>query len=300
MKAFFWNKEEKRIRAPFRIFILILIAAVFANILSLVFDNLNELLEKSLLNFLIMAAILFSIYIVGTYVDKRRWVDFGITLLPIKSFFFGACLGAFLVTLIFVVMYLLGWLEISDLKYNKLSTYPFVLAFTGQIFRYLCGSVFEEAFSRGYLLINIAEGLKGKLSSSKAVFISYIITSSIFGILHIGNDNSSLLSTINLILLGLLFGWLVVKTGKLNFAIGLHAFWNIFQNNVFGSANSGKESIVTILTFENSGNELWTGGSFGVEGGLLTTVAISLTLFIMMRSEIFDNNKFNQKILKIK
>ncbi|AXT20408.1 CPBP family intramembrane metalloprotease [Flavobacteriaceae bacterium AU392] len=298
MKAFFWNKEEKRIRAPYRVFILIVLTAIFANILSLAFDDLNELLEKSLLNFLIMTAILLSIYIVGTFIDKRRWVDFGITLLPVKSFFSGAFLGAFLVTLIFGLMYLLGWLEINDLGYNKFSTYPFLLIFIGQIFRYLCGSVFEEAFNRGYLLINIAEGLNGRLSNSKSVLISYILTSSIFGILHLGNDNSSLLSTINLILLGLLFGWVVVKTGKLSFAIGLHAFWNIFQNNVYGGANSGKETIVSIFTFENSGNILWTGGDFGIEGSLLTTIIISLTLLVMMRSEIFGNNKFNQKILK--
>ena len=67
----------------------------------------------------------------------------------------------------------------------------------------------------------------------------------------LSKENASLLSSLNLILLGLLFGWMVIKTGKLHFSIGLHAFWNIFQNNVFGFANSGKSSVVSIYSFEN-------------------------------------------------
>ena len=297
MKAIFWNNKEKRIRTPFRIIAFLMLASIFATILSLVTDGMNELLEKSILNFLIMLAILLSIYLIGRYIDKRKWADFGITILPFKHFLNGALLGSFLITFIFGIQYLLGWLNLSEVQFNKFSTFPFLLVFIGQAFRYFCGSIFEEAFSRGYLLINIAEGLKRRLKRTNSVLISYVITSSIFGILHLANANSSLISIINLILVGFLFGWMVIKTGKLHFAIGLHAFWNIFQNNIFGGANSGKKTIVSIFTFENSGNVLWTGGDFGIEGGLLCTVAIIVTLLIMIHSEILGNKKLNQKVL---
>jgi hypothetical protein len=54
---------------------------------------------------------------------------------------------------------------------------------------------------------------------------------------------------------------------------------------------------VSIFTFENSGNVLGTGGDFGIEGGLLCTVAIIVTLLIMIHSEILGNKKLNQKVL---
>lgn len=297
MKAIFWNDNEKRIRALFRIIVFMLIVSVFAVLISFAANDLTELLEKSLLNFFIMLAFLLSIYLVGRYIDKRKWSDFGISILPIKQFIHGALLGSILIIFIFGIQYALGWLNLKDVQFNKFSSYPFLLVFIGQIFRYFCGSVFEEAFSRGYLLKNIAEGLKGKLTNAQSVLLSYVITSSMFGILHLANDNSSFLSTINLILIGFLFGWMVIKTGKLHFAIGLHAFWNIFQNNIFGAPNGGKSSISSIFTFENSGNTLWTGGAFGIEGGLLCTVTVLLTLLIIMRSNILGVSKFKQKVL---
>lgn len=298
IRNIFWNPAEKRIRSLFRIILLILVASVFASLISIITDNFNEILEKSFMNFLIMLAILASIYMVGKYIDKRKWSDFGITVLPLKQFVYGALLGSSLVAIIFLVQYLLGWLHIDEIRFNKFSSYAFFLVFIGQIFRYLCGSVFEEAFSRGYLLINLAEGIRGKISNTQAIMISYILTSSLFGLLHLANDNASFLSSINLILLGFLFGWTVVKTGKLNFAIGLHAFWNIFQNNVFGFANSGKKSIVSLYSFENSGSTLWTGGEFGIEGGLLCTIIILLALLGLYFSQLLRGKKLTQKVLK--
>jgi len=298
IKTFFWNDAENRLRAFFRVILLVLVAGIFANIIALIANDFSEVLEKSFMNFLIMLVILLSIYLVGKYIDKRNWEDFGITFLPIKQFIYGSLLGSMLVIAIFSVQYFLGWLSLDEIKFNKFPSYTFLWVFIGQIFRYICGSIFEEAFSRGYLLINLAEGIKGKINSNQSVIIAYIITSSIFGLLHMVNNNASWLSSINLILIGLLLGWMVVKTGKLHFAIGLHAFWNIFQNNVFGFANSGKKSIVSYYSFENTGNTLWTGGEFGIEGGLICTITILVALVALMHAEILGKTQFSQKVLR--
>ena len=297
LKNIFWNDTEKRLRALFRIILLLLVAGIFANLIALIFDDTSDLLDKSMLNFFIMLAILLSIFLVGKYIDKRGWSEFGITVLPFKQFVYGSLFGAFLVGIIFSIQYWLGWLSLDEIRLNQFSSHAFIIVFIGQVFRYVCGSVFEEAFSRGYLLLNIAEGLKSKISTSQAVLISYVLTSSIFGLLHLFNENASWLSSLNLILLGFLFGWMVIKTGKLHFSIGLHAFWNIFQNNVFGFANSGKKSIASMYTFENSGHLLWTGGEFGIEGGLICTITILFGLILLSYAEISGTKKFNQKVL---
>lgn len=294
----FWNSEEKRLRAFFRILLLILLAGLFANLLALFVGTFNELLQKSMMNFLIMLAILLSIYLIGRYVDKRAWSDFGISLVPIKQLLYGAGWGALLVFIIFLVQYVLGWLSLEELQMNQFPATAFGLVFLGQVFRYICGSVFEEAFSRGYLLLNIAEGLKGKLTAKQSVAIAYVLSSSIFGLLHLANEGASFLSSLNLILIGLLLGWMVIKTGKLHFSIGLHACWNIFQNNVFGFANSGKQSIVSVYSFHNSGNSLWTGGAFGIEGGLLCTMTVLAALIVLSYPELLGIRKLNQKVLR--
>ena len=103
MKSFFWNKKEVRLRAFFRIVALVLLTGILANLISLLADGLSEPLEKSILNFLIMLVILVSIYLIGKFVDKREWADFGITLVPLQQFFYGGLLGAVLVIFIFSV-----------------------------------------------------------------------------------------------------------------------------------------------------------------------------------------------------
>ncbi|WP_435622928.1 lysostaphin resistance A-like protein [Flagellimonas sp.] len=293
----FWNSQEKRIRAFFRIVLFVVLAGLFATIIAMILNNVSELFEKTFTNFLVMLAILLAIYLAGIYFDKRKWGDFGITLIPLKSFVHGAMWGSLLIIVIFLIQSSLGWLILNEIQFNTFPTHAFLLVFVGQVFRYLCGSIFEEAFSRGYLLVNLAEGFQGRLSNRYAVLLSYFITSSLFGLLHIANENASLLSSINLVLIGLLLGWMVVKTGKLHFSIGLHAAWNVFQNNVFGFANSGKKSIVSLYTFENSGSTLWTGGEFGIEGGLLCTITVSIALVVLSQGQIFRITRLKQNIL---
>ena len=245
-------------------------------------DEFTPAFQSALTNVVAMIAILLSIFIAGKYLDKRPFQDFGITLFPIKEFLLGLVFGAILMITLFGVQILFGWIELKAFYFNRYPEFAFYIVLSAQIIRYLMGAIFEEAFTRSYLLINIAEGLTNRLQKKKAVLISYVFTSSIFGILHLGNPSASWLSTINLILIGLLFGITVIKMGKLHFAIGLHAAWNIFQNNVFGAPNSGKKTVASIFTFSNSGPGIWTGGEFGVEGSLLCTLICLITLLILL------------------
>src|SRR5215207_2351265 len=58
--------------------------------------------------------------------------------------------------------------------------------------------------------------------------------------------------------------------GELAIPIGLHITWNFFQGAIYGFPVSGFGAFSpTLLTTEQGGPDLWTGGSFGPEGGLL-------------------------------
>jgi hypothetical protein len=49
---------------------------------------------------------------------------------------------------------------------------------------------------------------------------------------------------------------------------------------VFGLAVSGLQSETRLVTVEPAGPELWTGGDYGAEGGLLATIAVGVSLVI--------------------
>ena len=48
-----------------------------------------------------------------------------------------------------------------------------------------------------------------------------------------------------------------------------------------GFANSGKVSGVSFSSFDLNGSDLWTGGSFGLEGSLATTLVLCCALVVI-------------------
>ena len=74
-----------------------------------------------------------------------------------------------------------------------------------------------------------------------------------------------------------------VFTGSIAMAVGAHIGWNWFMGAVFGFAVSGTDvaggSLIRITV---SGPELWTGGAFGPEGGLLGLLGVAVLAGLML------------------
>jgi membrane protease YdiL (CAAX protease family) len=244
------------------------IASINTNPLVQVFSAVSALVFMSL-----------SLWVASRWLDKRPLRDFGFRFSSRwwADLGFGLFLGAFLMLVVFLVELSLGWVTVTGTLQSTREGMGFLPGILVYMVLFLCVGIYEEMLSRGYQLRNLAEGLHlGPISPRAALLLAYLISSSIFGLLHAGNPNATLISTVNLIVAGLFLGLGYVLTGELAIPIGLHITWNFFQGNVFGFPVSGMDTGATFIGIQQGGPELWTGGAFGPEAGLIGLAAIAL------------------------
>ncbi|MBN1259748.1 MAG: CPBP family intramembrane metalloprotease [Anaerolineae bacterium] len=221
--------------------------------------------------------ILISVWLAGRFLDRRRFVDFGFHFDKAwwRDFAFGLALGAVLMAGIFGIERVLGWVEVAGSFRRQGFGGRFVPALLVDLLAFVSVGIYEELMWRGYDLRNLAEGL-GFLPGGPnvAVLAAWGLSSLAFGISHAINPNASLISTFNIGLAGLFLGLGYVLTGELAIPIGLHITWNFFQGTVFGFPVSGMATTASFLAIQQGGPDLWTGGAFGPEAGLMGIAAM--------------------------
>ena len=225
-----------------------------------------------------LGSVLLSTWFAGRFLDRRAFKDFGLDLDAgwVLDLFFGMALGAALMSSVFFLQVSFGWVSISNTFEPTVPGVHFWIALLLPIVIFLCAGVSEEVLFRGYQLRNAAEGLNSPVLGSRgAILAAWVLSSTTFGVLHLGNPNATLLSAFNIALAGLLLGAGYILTGQLAIPIGFHITWNFFQGNIFGFPVSGVEPIgATFLSTKQSGPDLWTGGAFGPEAGLMVPAAV--------------------------
>ena len=232
-----------------------------------------------------------TVWLAGRFMDRRPFSDFGLRLNRAwwLDFCFGLLLGAFLMTGVFLVEFWAGWVTVAG-TFEAVSGESFFPAILAPVVFFLCVGFYEELSSRGYQLTNIAEGLKFPgVGARGAVLLAWVLSSAAFGVLHLANPNASAVSTLNIAFAGLLLGAGYVLTGQLAIPVGLHVTWNFFQGNVFGFPVSGMKTIgATFVETKQGGPDLFTGGVFGPEAGLLGVGAMvvgigAISLYVRLR-----------------
>jgi membrane protease YdiL (CAAX protease family) len=217
-------------------------------------------------------------WLLSRFIDRRSFADFGLRLdrkwwLDVG---FGSILGAFLMTGVFLSMRVLGWVSITGTAATN-SALPFRLAFLLRALFFAVVAVNEELAFRGYQLKNLSEGFAGnRIGPRRAIIGAFLCSSLFFGLLHLTSENATLFSALTVFLAGLLLALPYLVTGELGLSIGLHFTWNFFEGTVYGFPVSGASPGTHLLSIQQTGPSLWTGGAFGPEAGLLGLVWILL------------------------
>ena len=271
----FLSPDEPRLRAGWRLLIQTLLMFVF----GLIFGGIAALLGLlnpgsiggQILNFLVITS---SVYVARRWLDKRSFESLGLrldgqTLLDILA---GIGITFVQMGFIYVLMLGLGWLTFEGFAWEfdpvsvvitNVITFFIMFMFVGWN---------EELLSRGYHLQTIASGTN--------LFWGVIISSSVFGLLHLGNPNATWVSAAGIFFAGVYLAYGYIRTKQLWLPIGLHIGWNFFEGVVFGFPVSGLD-VYALMRITVHGPDLWTGGAFGPEAGLVVLPALILGAFLI-------------------
>ncbi len=258
------TEDQSRLRAGWRLLIAVFLTGLFFQVVdwirtALSMEGPTKAISGSLIDFAVVTG---AIYLARRFADKRSFASLGLNINKQAGFdiIVGIAIAFLLMFLIYLIEYSLGWLKFESFAW-QIDSPSTVITYT---LRYLVVLIFvgwnEELVYRGYILQTLISGLnlQGAL----------LITSLYFGIEHLSNPNSSWMAVGGIFFIGLFFAYGYLRTSLLWLPIGIHTGWNFFQNAVFGFPVSGFDR-PGLFRITVSGPDLWTGGAFGPEAGLI-------------------------------
>lgn len=296
MRIFKNNKNQ--IRSGWKILIVFLAFYLITNIASIIpmviymvkymFQNLDinngtfnynfdfsEIYEtSSSLGFVLLliqcVSMIFSVALFWKVLDKRPIRDIGLKNIKksFKELIVGLLFGALSMSIVFFILILTESAKVT----TSFSNPNFSMSLITSLILFIFVGINEEMFTRGYCM--------RVLEQTNKKWIPLIVSSAIFSIMHGVNPGVTILSFVNIFLVGILLGYTFIKTNNLWLPIGYHITWNYFQGNIFGFSVSGTEA-EGLYTTKNIGNTIVNGGDFGPEGGIIVTIIILISILLV-------------------
>lgn len=299
LKVIFISPDESRLRAGWRLllqtilfvgifFFVLLPISLLSSILGL---KLTDQMFLVIIQVIELIAITLSVFLARRFFDRRTFVSLGLKIdsWVIPDILAGIAIAFLMMGVIFTIESRFGWLTFDGFAWDfddpsiilsgSLVTFIFFI-FVGWS---------EELLSRGYHLQTIASGLN--------MFWGVFISSAVFGILHRGNPNATGISIVGILFAGLFLAFGYLTTKQLWLPIGLHIGWNFFEGVIFGFPVSGMD-FYSITRITVTGPELWTGGAFGPEAGLVVLPGLLLgVILIYIYTHFIRNSKTGKPVI---
>ena len=222
-------------------------------------------------------------------IEKRSFSSIGFNKNNwLKKYSLGFLIGLAMMSIIVLILLPFGYITVekNPIQPVGISAIASVLVI---LFGWIIQGATEEIVTRGWLL-NV-------LSTKYNIGAGLLISSTLFGLMHLTNPNVNYIAVINIILVGLFYGLYVIKTNDLWAVCGMHSAWNFAQGNIFGFKVSGLDvSVGSLIDLNLVGSDFVTGGIFGPEAGITATFILLASIGILL---FIDKKRyFSNKPLK--
>ncbi len=140
---------------------------------------------------------------------------------------------------------------------------------------FLIQGMSEEFIFRGYLM--------NTLGGRHNPWVAVIISSAAFSLAHIANPGFNLFIFFNLTLFGVFAALYMIAFDDIWGACAIHSIWNFTQGSFYGISVSGTGKTESIFrTVAASEAKLLTGGDFGIEGSIITTLVLIVSSILVL------------------
>lgn len=128
--------------------------------------------------------------------------------------------------------------------------------------------VAEEVCFRGWL--------QPSLCARWGPRVGLLVTAALFAAMHLINGGATVLVVANILLAGLLFGLLALRTGGLWAPTAAHLGWNWTEAGGLGlEPDPGLGPFSALVDLDLAGPALWSGGEARLNGSLATTLVLA-------------------------
>ncbi len=268
----FITPGQSRLRSFWRLIIFVILVVVFTIAFSVPLILIQVTGFAAVIVSYIASALAATaaVFITRRFIDRQPISSLGLKLSrnAITDLGAGILMMGLLMGLIYVVQSRLGWLSFENSAWQGL-TVPQVLReiILPTLYLFILVGWLEELLFRGYVLQNLASGLN--------IWWGLGLSSILFAAAHSLNPGASWTAIAGLFAAGLFLGYAYMRTRQLWLPVGLHIGWNFFEGPVFGFPVSGL-NIPHLIQQAETGPDLWTGGAFGPEAGLIVIPALAL------------------------
>ena len=279
------RSADGRLRAPWRLLIFGVVAVVLATLALALVSFLipskerAEVLSPSdvvgldvtLTYWGTVLALLGAHVFMLRFVERRGWDFVWLDRRAARPSLLGGgfAIGCLAIGVPSVLLMALGWLDVTD------APGPWHTGALATAMMLLPAALMEELMIRGYPLAVLREALgwQGAI----------ILTSVVFGVLHVFNPNVAAPAIILVTVAGVFLGALVYKLRSLWAATAAHFAWNLTLAVFLHTALSGQEMPVGDYRVVDGGPDWATGGAWGPEGGAGAIAGMLVAAALLLR-----------------
>ncbi len=215
-------------------------------------------------------------------IERRKWGQYGLPAASAfgRDFWTGLLTGFSAISLALLAIFSLHGFHLTGIATHGQTLVIAVAAWSGA---FLIVGLGEEFAFRGYLQFTLTTGI--------GFWPAAILLSALFGLAHAFNTGETKLGLLSVVCFGLLFCFIVRRTGNLWWVVGFHAGWDWAQTFFYGVPDSGFTPYHNLFNSTFSGPAWLTGGTPGPEASIFTPIVLLLVGIAVSR--LYRENRYS-------